>query len=222
MDVKAINFDFYGTIVDWVPVWVSVTKKIIEDNNLYADPKEFAIEWRKSQRQFVEAQEFTPYKNYIESALNFLCKNNNIENKNYHLLLFEKWKDMPPFDEVPETLKKLKEKYILAICSNSARDFFNSLEEKLPIKFNFVNISDETEVNKPHKKMYDFAIKDIGFPPKNIIHVASSQMDVKGATNAGFIVVWINRRGQERLPDTPKPTYEIRKLDELLGILNIN
>ena len=31
MEIKAINFDFYGTIVDWVPAWTSVTKKIIDD-----------------------------------------------------------------------------------------------------------------------------------------------------------------------------------------------
>ena len=128
---------------------------------------------------------------------------------------------MPPFPEVPETLIKLKEKYPLAVCSNSSRDFFNSLENKLPIKFNYVNISDETKVNKPHQKMYELAIKDLGYKPENILHVASSQMDVKGSTKAGFFVAWINRRGQERFPDTPKPNFEIRKLDELLTILNI-
>tara|TARA_Y100000310_G_scaffold345402_1_gene464499 strand:- start:6553 stop:7212 length:660 start_codon:yes stop_codon:yes gene_type:complete len=218
MVIKAINFDFYGTIVDWVPVWTEVTEKIISDNDLNLDSLDLAIEWRMAQRKFVEEKEFTWYKEYIKMALDDVCAKYKVENKGYENLLFEKWKEMQPFEEVGSTLLKLKEKYPLAVCSNSARDFLDYCTAKLPINFDYVNISDETKVNKPHKKMYDLAQNSLGYDKSEILHVASSQMDVKGATEAGFVVAWINRRGQERFANTPKPSYEIRKLDELLEL----
>lgn len=219
LNIEAISFDFYGTIVDWIPVWVSVTTKIVEQNKLSVDPKEFAIEWRRTQRQFIEAKEFTPYKDYIESALSFLCEKYRIQNREYHKLLFSRWKYMLPFPEVLETLKKLKSRFPLAVCSNSSRDFFDICASKLPIRFDHILLSDETKANKPHPKMYETAVRTLGVPKNLILHVASSQMDVRGATRAGLSVCWINRRSEERVPETPSPNLEISKLSELLDIM---
>lgn len=219
LNTEAISFDFYGTIIDWLPVWVSVTTKIVGENNLSVHPKEFALEWRRAQWQFIEAKEFTPYKEMIGSALGFLCEKYRIENRGYHELLFSQWKHMLPFPEVPETLKKLKSRFPLAVCSNSSRDFFDICANKLPIRFDHILLSDETKVNKPHPRMYDIAAGALGVPKNLILHVASSQMDVQGATKAGLTVCWINRRNEERLPETPTPTVEIINLSEPVDIL---
>ena len=68
-------------------------------------------------------------------------------------------------------MKKLKEKYKLTICSNSARDLFDVCANKLPIIFDKVFISDETKVNKPHPEMYSIAIKNFGVPKEIGSHV---------------------------------------------------
>ena len=62
---------------------------------------------------------------------------------------------------------------------------------------------------------------DLGIPKENILHIASSQMDIKGAKNAGLKVCWINRQKEELAIDTPPPDFEIHKLTELLDILYI-
>ena len=219
MIIKAINLDFYGTLVDWLHIWIDVSEKIVKENNLKIAPKEFALEWRKIQRKLFEDKEYIKYKECTTSALNILCQKYQIKNGNYDKILFSKWKEIEPFPEVPDVLKKLKEKYKLAICSNSSRDLYDICAAKLPIKFDDVIISDETGVNKPHLKMYQYAIKALGFPIQNILHIASSQMDVRGATNADLTVCWINRNNEKRLPETPKPRFEIKKLDKIFGIL---
>ena len=101
LNVEAISFDFYGTLVDWLPVWVSVTRKIIEDNHLPVTPEKLAVEWRAAQQPILEASEFTPYKNYIQSALGVICGKYGIKNEGYHKLLFSLWGQMQPFPEVP-------------------------------------------------------------------------------------------------------------------------
>lgn len=219
MNIKAINLDFYGTLVDWLTIWINTAEDIVDSNNLGITPKEFALEWRKIQRKFLDKQEFVYYKENILLALIELCKKYNIKNNNYHEILFNKWKNINPFFEVSEVLQRLKTKYKIGICTNSSRDLFDISVKRIPIIFDYVLISDETKVNKPHFSMYQKAIDFLGFPPQNIFHVASSQMDVKGAANAGLVVCWINRNKEERFPETPKPAFEINKLDELLNIL---
>ena len=44
-------------------------------------------------------------------------------------------------------------------------------------------------------------------------------MDVKGATNAGLMVCWINRTNEKLNPETPRPSFEIRKLDEIFNMI---
>ena len=218
MDIKAINLDFYGTLVDWLPIWVKVSDIIVTENKLDVSSNDFALEWRGIQRDMLSKEKFIPYKQNIKEALVQLCQKYNIKENDYSDILFNKWEEINPCPEVPELLKKLKEKYKLAICSNSARDLFDVCANKLPIIFDKVFISDETKVNKPHSKMYEIAIQEVGVPKENILHIASSQMDIKGATKAGLKVCWINRQKEELAIDTPTPDFEIHKLTELLEI----
>ena len=217
--IKAINFDFYGTLVDWLPAWIKTAEEIINQNNLKISPMQFALEWRKIQRQMLDKKEFIPYKENISSALDILCNKYKIRNLNYEKILFDDWKNIEPFPETIQTLNKLKLKYKLSICTNSSRDLFDCCMGKIPIQFDFILISDEIKINKPHKKIYKIAIKNLEFNSSSVLHVASSQMDVKGATGAGLIVCWINRLGEKKLIETPKPNFEINALNEIIGIL---
>jgi 2-haloalkanoic acid dehalogenase type II len=219
MTIKALNLDFYGTFTDWLTIWVDVSQKIIDDNKLGVSAKDLAVEWRTLQRKDLDVKEFTPYKENISNALRLLCDKYNIENKGYDRLIFSKWHEIEPFPEVGAVLQKLKGKVVLAICSNSSRDFFNACAAKLPVQFDYVFISDETQVNKPWPKMYETALAGMGVSKDEVLHVASSQMDLTGATNAGLQVCWINRRKQKRLSGTPEPAYEIYELTELLDIV---
>ena len=47
MNIKAINFDFYGTLVDWLPTWIYVSEKIVKESKINISPKDVALEWRK-------------------------------------------------------------------------------------------------------------------------------------------------------------------------------
>jgi len=220
MGIRAINLDFYGTLVDWLSIWIDASEKIINDNNPDLNPKEFALQWRQIQRKlFTDESVFIPYKANVRRALDKLCNQHNIKNKNYQELLFDKWNEIKPYPEVNEVLKSLKSKYKLTVCTNSARDLFDACAKKLSVKFDYVFISDETKVNKPHRRMYEIAVKSLGFKKESILHIASSQMDVKGATNAGLTVCWINRGKEKRLEETPKPKFEISNLKELDRIL---
>jgi len=220
MIIKAINLDFYGTLVDWMPIWRRASKQIVEENNLNISSEDFALKWRKNQRILIESKNFILYKECIKLALLDLCKEIHIKNNSYEERLFSLWKGISPFTETKYVLNELGKNHMLGVCSNSSRDFFDICMEKIQTDFHHVLISDETKFTKPHHEIYELAINSFDVTKEEIIHVASSQMDIRGAKNAGLKVCWINRNAENLNDDTPIPDYKISNLKEILTIIN--
>ena len=77
-------------------------------------------------------------------------------------------------------------------------------------------ISAEVGVAKPDARIFEFALRALGVEPENVWHVGDDlNADVAGAKGASLTAVWLNRRGNLRTGDGPKPDYEIRSLRQL-------
>lgn len=63
--------------------------------------------------------------------------------------------------------------------------------------------------------IYRRAVETVG----SMVHVATSARDVRGALEAGIPVVRLRRPGHALDPDGPRPTYEVRTVDDLPGAL---
>ncbi len=216
---RALTLDFWGTLVDWLPAWESVSAGLVKRNNLKCSAREFALSWRRAGRWYVEKMPFLKYKDMVKKSLDEVCNTFGIAPAGEEQELFEAWKDIKPYPEVAGVLSDLKKRHRLVIVSNADPDLFEMTVKKIPVDFDGIFVSDETGVTKPHVEMYNAAVKYLGLQRSEILHVASSQMDVCGAVNAGLTVCWINRRKEEKSPETPKPKYEISDLKELLKIV---
>ena len=215
----ALTLDFWGTLVDWMPIWEKVSSEIVKKNNLKCSAQEFALSWRRAGRWFVEKMPFLKFKDMVKKSLEEVCKTFGISASGEEQKLFDAWKEIEPFPEVAGVLSELKKTHKLIILSNADPDLFDVCVKKIPVDFDGMFISDETGITKPHLDMYNAVVKFLCVPRQEILHVASSQMDVCGVTNAGMPVCWINRHNEERSPETPKPKYEISDLRGLLKIV---
>lgn len=69
---------------------------------------------------------------------------------------------------------------------------------------------------KPHKEIFDYALRTTGASPEESIMLGDSiEVDIQGAMNAGIDQVYINHL---RTEPTIKPTYMVYSLEELEGI----
>lgn len=97
------------------------------------------------------------------------------------------------FDDVLPALETLKGRYPMATISNgSAR------VERLGLEnfFDFSVFPHEVSRPKPHPEMFETAARRFGLAPGEVLHVGDSlDLDIAGARDAGFQVVWINRYG---------------------------
>ena len=136
--------------------------------------------------------------------------------------LLDLYKILSPFSEVPEVLKKLKEKnFKLAILSNGTPPLLNQLvkSNNLDNLFDDLFSIEEVGVYKPDSKVYDIPIKKYNFQKNEVAFLSANTWDVSGGGNYGFNSIWVNRNNNIFDNLDYKPQNEIKNLKELLNII---
>ena len=86
--------------------------------------------------------------------------------------------------------------------------------------FPVVVISGEEGVAKPAPEIFDIALDRMGGPGREEVLLIGDSLssDVRGGVDYGIDTCWLNPAGQE-VGEGPVPRYEIRRLEELRGVL---
>jgi len=197
---EVLSFDCYGTLIDWEkgilgalqPVFKAHNVNLLDEQTLglYADLEPEAQKegqyvkyeevLRKVVRQFGNTLGFMP----SESELNCLAS-----------LL----KDWLPFPDTVPALKTLKKNIRLAVISNIDDDLFALSAKRLRVEFDWIITAEQAKSYKPSRRIFEYAIKKIGYPPQRILHIAPSVYhDIIPAKAMGLSAIWVDRRkGQE-------------------------
>ena len=113
--------------------------------------------------------------------------------------------------------------YRLAMVSNF--DYAPTLYECLERygvrqMFEVVVVSDELGWRKPHPKIFERALQQLGIAPADALFIGDRlDIDVDGAAGAGLDAVWIDTGIQEWSPQHAQPRHTIGSLSELREIL---
>jgi len=125
------------------------------------------------------------------------------------------------YEESFQVLDELKRKYKLLLLTNGSPDLQNTkltITPELVPYFDQIVISGAFGRGKPDPSIFLHALSLMGLEKDEVIMVGDNLMtDILGANRAGIKSVWINRHNKER--NEVIPTYEIKHLEELYGIL---
>ena len=218
-NIKAIIFDAYGTLFD-------VNSAAEKCKDKIGDKWEgFANFWRTTQLEYTWLRSLMKrHKDFwqiTEDSLDKSMKTFNIEPKMKDELL-NLYKVLSPFQEVPKTLKILKEKnFKLAILSNGTPSLLNQLvmSNNLDDLFDDLFSIEEVGIYKPDSKVYDLPIKKYKIEKNEVVFLSANTWDVSGAGNFGYQPVWVNRTNNIFDNLDYKPNNEIKNLSELIDII---
>ncbi|MEE8427503.1 MAG: HAD family hydrolase [Woeseiaceae bacterium] len=121
------------------------------------------------------------------------------------------------FPEARAALESLHGRYTLIAVTNG-----NASLEKIGIDDLFDDfVSAATAgVAKPHRAIFDAAVRVGGAEPHETLHVGDHpEYDVGGARAAGLKTVWVNRNGHEWPSELPQPDETVADLGELDRIM---
>tara|TARA_Y100001970_G_scaffold276052_1_gene378192 strand:- start:1214 stop:1876 length:663 start_codon:yes stop_codon:yes gene_type:complete len=218
-NIKAIIFDAYGTLFNVNSAAEKCKDKIGDKWEPFADF------WRTTQLEYTWLRSLMGrHKDFwqiTEDSLDKSMKTFKIDSSMRDELL-SLYKVLSPFEEVPETLKILKEKeYKLAILSNGTPALLNELVNSSNLDNLFDNIFsiEQVGIYKPDSKVYDMPIKKYKLKKNEVAFLSANTWDVSGGGNYGYQAIWLNRNNNIFDNLDFKPKNEIKNLSELLKLI---
>ena len=218
-NIKAIIFDAYGTLFDVNSAAEKCKDKIGSKWEKFADywrTTQLEYTWLRSlmnrHKDFLQVTEESLYKSMKKFEIDLSMKNE----------LLSLYKVLSTFKEVPEVLKKLKEKkYKLGILSNGTPNLLEELikSNNLQNIFDDVFSIEEVGIYKPDSKVYEIPIRKYKIKKEEVVFLSANTWDVCGGGNYGFNSVWVNRNNNIFDYLDYKPKNQIKNLKELLDIV---
>ena len=218
-NIKAIIFDAYGTLFDVNSAVEKCKDKIGSKWEKFADywrTTQLEYTWLRSlmnrHKDFLQVTEESLYKSMKKFEIDLSMKNE----------LLSLYKVLSTFKEVPEVLKKLKEKkYKLGILSNGTPNLLEELikSNNLQNIFDDVFSIEKVGIYKPDSKVYEIPIRKYKIKKEEVVFLSANTWDVCGGGNYGFNSVWVNRNNNIFDYLDYKPKNEIKNLKELLDIV---
>ena len=218
-NIKAIIFDAYGTLFD-------VNSAAEKCKDKIGDKWEsFANFWRTTQLEYTWLRSLMKrHKDFWQITEDSLDKSMMAFNINPKMKdeLLNLYKVLLPFQEVPETLKTLKEKnFKLAILSNGTPSLLNQLvkSNNLDNLFDDLFSIEEVKIYKPDSKVYDLPIKKYGIKTNEVAFLSANTWDVSGGGNYGYHSIWVNRNNNIFDNLDYKPNNQVKNLSELIDLI---
>ena len=194
MDVRALVFDVYGTLLD---------VRSIEDAcaAVTPNPADLVGLWRQKQLEYSWLRalmgRYEDFWTVSAQALDYAAGRLGVTFDNAaRERLRHAWLTVRPYPEVPRALGRLATRPLAALSNGSPR----MLEEALRAagirdRFRLVLSVAEVRTYKPAPAVYALAEARLGLERGQILFVSSNGWDAAGARSFGLPVAWVNRAG---------------------------
>lgn len=226
-----IFFDLDRTIWDFDKNSIATLNEIFEkynlENILNCSFDDFFKTYKKHNTILWEAYRNNQIKKEKLSIDRFLFTLNDINNDDLLLAsnISEDYIKLSPLKKnlLPysiETLEILSKKFKLHILTNGFKEvqYIKVRKSGLEKYFTHIITSEEAGVQKPDKKIFEYALKITGATPENSIMIGDDlKVDILGAMQVGMDQIYFNCNSD---PSEHQATYEIKSLIELTYILN--
>jgi 2-haloacid dehalogenase len=205
-DFSVVSFDCYGTLIDWETGLLQALSPIFSTHGIEFE-KESLLESYGRLESEMESGPYLIYREVLKAVLKKLGDQYGFTPTRLELEQFpNSVSDWLPFPDSVAALRKLKQRYQLAIISNVDDDLFAASAKRLEIEFDWVITAQQVKSYKPSANNFHSAIARIGLPKTKILHAAQSRFhDIAPAKALGLSAVWIHRRlGKEGSGATPE------------------
>ena len=211
LEVKALLFDVFGTVVDWRTGIAIEVQMIAKKYNVELNADDFADAWRAEYQPAMEQirsgkRSFTildilHLENLKKIAPRFNL--NNLSNEDLNFLV-SAWHRLPGWPDSSQGLNKLKKKFILATQSNGNIALMVNMAKYSNLSWDVILGAEVLGHYKPEPEAYIKACKALNLKPSECLMVAAHDDDLKAASLQGMKTAYVHRPfeyGKDKLFD---------------------
>ena len=165
-----------------------------------------------------EATDWVPYATLAERALDRTYRDLGLDGDVGAdiAVLLDSQADWPLWPDVPRGLRRIGAAHRVGILSNVDDELVVRTRAASLFSPELVFTSERLGAYKPDPRIYQRTRDACG---DDLVHIATSARDVRGALEAGIDVVHLRRPGHRLQPTGPAPTHAVGDLDELAQVL---
>jgi len=217
--VKALAFDYYGTIADKQGLG-----SLINEHVPGIDGYGLARLWFQTCQRYCFQNgmmgRYAPWNELSASALDFAAAEMAVGlpgDLRQRLLAADG--EAPVYPEAGPALGRLAGRFDLYVLSMGTEEMIRASQRRAGIDGLFRGVITTTgdRVYKPSRAAYDVGVREIGLGAGEIGFVSGNSFDVIGAKNYGFPTVWVRRYAQPLDGLGLEPDLVVADLEELAG-----
>ena len=229
--VRAITFDMYGTLLDLVASFASGFDEFLKAKGYPGSANDVVQAWETTYLHESNVDSLlggprTPFEVVRRVTLSQLFHKLKIAHTKDDIEQLVTTKATPTlFPDVKEHLTRLQAqgKYQMSVLSNGDLESLDRAVSGLGIPVDRAISAEQAGYYKPHSGVYQHAIKELGLPGEQVLHVAAHAWDIRGARAAGMAGAYINRYDIPYVDaDGSQADLEVPGLAELADRLIIN
>ncbi|WP_342107038.1 haloacid dehalogenase type II [Methylobacterium sp. SI9] len=227
MSIRALVFDVFGTLVDWRSGVAREVARLLAPVAPNLDTGAFADAWRARYNPSMETvrsgvRPFVDLDTLQTESLPDVLTQFGIAglSEDVQRELVQAWHRLDAWPEVPDALRRLRDKHLLAPNSNGHVRLMADLARRNGFIFDAVLGAGYSRDYKPKPALYRDAVAAFGFTAGETMMVAAHSNDLAAAASHGLSTAHIARphehgpAGGETAPTVPV-TYAARDLADL-------
>jgi 2-haloacid dehalogenase len=208
VDVRALVFDVFGTVVDWRGGVSREVRRLLPG----VDAEAFADAWRgryvpsmdrvrRGERDWANLDTL-----HRESLDALLTEAGADPDEATRVELVLAWHRLDPWSDSPPGLARLRERFVVAPLSNGNVALLVDLARHGGLAWDAVLSAELFGHYKPDAEVYDGAARLLGLAPEHVMMVAAHLDDLAAARQRGLHTAYVHRPGEFGPGVTPPPT----------------
>ena len=200
MNIKALTFDTYGTVVDWRGSILAELEAFGAAKQLTVDWEAFLADWKSCYRPGMEK---VNNREWPWTTVDEIYRWRLVELLNaYHITdvtepqseqLNHVWRRLRPWPDSVPGLKRLRSKYIIAPLSNASFAAMVHLAKWSGLPWDCIMTAENAKCYKPRPEVYQAAIRLLGLRAGEVMMVAAHNYDLRAAQANGMRTAFIPR-----------------------------
>lgn len=219
--VKIITFDCYGTLVQWYEVLLhEIGLTLIDHNRKDVDATRIVESFSSSAKRMTAEKPHRLYKDILRAGFDDAFREHGIgaSGDDIERIASSPMK-MGPHPDVPEALRRLRQRYKLAIFTNSDDDLIAPTVERIGVPVDYVITAEQAQAYKPSRDLFEYAYRKMGVTRDETVHVAMGMYwDMKARHELGLRGIWVNRRAEAGNAEW-LPYAEVRDVSQAADLL---
>ena len=201
---RGLTVDAFGCLLRGGPAQLpNALRKIVAEHNGDRNARSPEDLWRDTFRKYIRANPFLSFREVHRKTIQDFFEALGIANDVDGCIdaVFHEYRSSSAYPEVSAVLRDLEQEVPVAVVSNMDTTALLEALQRNGLTFTFIITSDEEQRYKPDPSLFQRAVRYLGLPAANVLHVGSSYAeDIVGASLTGMPSLLMQRPGAPEEP----------------------